>query len=209
MCNGGTIHFNKVAYETPCLLAIFTNTLTSDDVVTVFHEDELKALKTTDKIRRVISEHENKDVLYLFIHASGGLYSNRPPIEYFRDHAHYTVLEEDEFFNNCKAYGIPVDNLRMRLNYMSGTDPFLTRVHRLKFKGIELCDAVCSGQKTHEIRWNDRNYKTGDIIEPIAMSDNLIPIDHPINKKRYCIGHVSTGTGIVDGYCVFSIHEIK
>lgn len=97
----------------------------------------------------------------------------------------------------------------MWLNYMSGTDPFLTQIHKLKFRGIELCDAVCSGQKTHEIRWNDRNYKTGNIVEPIAMSDNLTPIDHPINKKRYCIGHVSTGTGIVDGYCVFSIHEIK
>lgn len=208
MHKGSLIHINKLAYETPCLLAIFTNTL-SGDTVTVFHLDEIKMLKITDKIRCIVFDHKDKEVLYLFIHASGGLYSNRPPIEYFKDHARYTVLEEDAFFDNCKAYGVPTDNLRMRLNYMSGSDPLLTQIHKLKFRGIELCDAVCSGQKTHEIRWNGRNYKTGDIIEPIAMSDNLTPIDHPINKKRYCIGYVSTGTGIVDGYCVFSIHEIK
>lgn len=197
-----------MAYETPCLLAIFTETL-SDDTVTVFHRDEIKMLKITDKIHSIISGHKDKEVLYLFIHASGGLYSSRPAIEYFRDHVRYTLLDEDEFFDNCKAYRVPTDNLRMRLNYMSGSDPFLTQIHKLKFRGIDLCDAVCSGQKTHEIRWNDRNYKTGDIIEPIAMSDNLTPIDHPINKKRYCIGYVSTGTGIEDDYCVFSIHEIK
>lgn len=79
------------------------------------------------------------------------------------------------------------------------------KVHRLKFKSISLCDAVYSGTKTHEVRFNDRDYKTGDLILPIAMEDNLTPVIHPINNMVYEVGYVSQGTGIADGYCVFSI----
>ncbi len=78
--------------------------------------------------------------------------------------------------------------------------------HRIKFKGRDLCDAVYARRKVHEIRLNDRNYQEGDFIEPIALDDDLNPIEHLINNVTYKVGFVSTGRpGIEDGYCVFTL----
>jgi len=85
------------------------------------------------------------------------------------------------------------------------------KTHTIKFKGKELCDAVYSGRKTHEIRLNDRDYAEGDLIEPIAVDSNCNPIAHPINNVTYKIGFVSEEWKdvIADGYCVFSIRVLE
>lgn len=85
------------------------------------------------------------------------------------------------------------------------------KIHTLKFRGKDLCDAVYEGRKTHEIRVNDRDYHEGDLIEPIAVDENIKPIQHPINHVTYKIGYVSHGGGhgIDKEYCVFSIKAVE
>ncbi len=82
-------------------------------------------------------------------------------------------------------------------------------VHRIKFKGKNLCDAVYSGEKTFEIRKNDRNYKVGDIVCPIPVDDNEELMAHPLSNKRYLITYVSVKWQdiLANGYCVFSMRE--
>lgn len=83
------------------------------------------------------------------------------------------------------------------------------QIHELKFRGKELCDAVYSGYKRFEIRYNDRNYKSGDIIKPIPLDDDLHPMEHPISDATYFITYISKGPtfGIPEGWCVFGIEE--
>lgn len=81
------------------------------------------------------------------------------------------------------------------------------KIHELKFKGRDLCDAVYTGRKVHEIRKNDRDYKVGDLIRPLPIDDSLIPINHPISTVTYEITFVSYSWKdvIKDGYVVMSI----
>ena len=78
-------------------------------------------------------------------------------------------------------------------------------VHKIKIKK-KYYDAVLSGEKTFEIRKNDRDYQVGDIIHfvPIADDCNMII---PHNPNEYKITYVFHGGeyGLEKGYCVFGI----
>ena len=65
-------------------------------------------------------------------------------------------------------------------------------------------DAVISGQKTFEVRKNDRNYQRGDHVIFTAVVNGK-KINHPINKEQYEITYVLSGWGLKDGYVVFGI----
>lgn len=82
--------------------------------------------------------------------------------------------------------------------------------HNLKFKGKWLCDVVYERLKTCEIRKNDRDYHVGDLIHPIAIDDDYIPFEHPINDVTYQITYIAYGAGdlIKRGYCVFSMRPV-
>ena len=77
--------------------------------------------------------------------------------------------------------------------------------HKIKIKK-KYYDVVLSGEKTFEIRKNDRDYKVGDIIHfvPIADDCNMII---PHNPNEYKITYVFHGGeyGLEKGYCVFGI----
>lgn len=79
--------------------------------------------------------------------------------------------------------------------------------HVLKFKGADLCDAVYEGRKPYEIRFNDRDYKVGDIIQPVSIDEYHCRINHPIDSVRYVITYVSYEwpEALKEGYCVFGI----
>lgn len=85
------------------------------------------------------------------------------------------------------------------------------KTHCLKFKGLELCDAVYEGRKSYEIRKNDRDYQVGDIIRPIPLDDNLNAINHPIAQCTYVITFMSDKyEGVIaDDYCVFGIARVE
>ena len=81
-------------------------------------------------------------------------------------------------------------------------------VHRLEIEE-PYADAVVSGDKNFEVRYDDRGYQRGDIIDFFCIesgSKNTV-ISHPIDKKQYIITYVLHGWGMKDGWCAFGIKE--
>lgn len=77
--------------------------------------------------------------------------------------------------------------------------------HAIKIKEVYF-NAVLSGEKTFEIRKNDRDYKVDDIIHFVPVDDEcgmIIPHD----PNAYRITYVFHGGeyGLEEGYCVFGI----
>lgn len=83
------------------------------------------------------------------------------------------------------------------------------KTHEIKLR-LEFCDAVLNGEKTFEIRKNDRGYQKGDHIKFIPVSVKVFetPTFHEIANKEYEITYVLSGWNINEGYVIFSIKEI-
>lgn len=81
------------------------------------------------------------------------------------------------------------------------------KTHELKLN-INFCDDVLYGNKSFEIRFNDRNYESGDLIKFIPVRDNGEPCYHEIGFYIYGIMYVLDGWGLKDGYVVFSIKKL-
>lgn len=81
--------------------------------------------------------------------------------------------------------------------------------HKIKIEK-PYADAVLSGEKTFEVRYDDRGYQKGDEIEFIVIDpknyDN--PITHPLDGRIFYITYVLHGWGIKEGWCVFGIKEV-
>ena len=80
--------------------------------------------------------------------------------------------------------------------------------HHLKLSD-KFADAVFSGEKTFEVRLNDRGYNKGDRIVFTVIDDVNIPIRHPLNDKVFEIAYVLSGWGIQEDYVVFSIKRVE
>ena len=89
------------------------------------------------------------------------------------------------------------------------------KTHNLKLS-IEFCDAVLSGEKTFEVRKNDRGFQTGDLIRFIPTdvtsyrsSDGTVRehAKHEISGHTYKITYILNGWGIKNGYVVLGIRE--
>lgn len=87
------------------------------------------------------------------------------------------------------------------------------KTHNLKLS-IEFCDAVLSGEKTFEVRKNDRGFQTGDLIRFIPTdgtsyrsSDGTVRehAKHEISGHTYKITYILNGWGIKNGYVVLGI----
>ena len=81
--------------------------------------------------------------------------------------------------------------------------------HKIKIKK-RYYDAVLKGEKTFEIRKNDRDYKVGDIINFIPIADECDMI-LPHNQTSYKVTYVFHGGeyGLEEGYCVFGIAPVE
>lgn len=77
------------------------------------------------------------------------------------------------------------------------------KTHKLKLN-IKFCDAVLSGEKTFEIRINDRGFQVGDHIKFISV-DDLGICKHDIIKKEYEITYMLIGWD----YVALAIREVK
>ena len=82
----------------------------------------------------------------------------------------------------------------------------------MKVHVIKICedfaDAVLSGEKTFEVRENDRGYQKGDIVQFKVLERGGLSFEksnHKLIGKRYRITYVLNGWGISDGFVVFSI----
>lgn len=80
------------------------------------------------------------------------------------------------------------------------------RIHNLKILN-DFADAVVAGDKTFEIRENDRGFQKGDFIKFQAMETSSFKKQHLINDKLYEITFVLNGWGLKNGYVALGIKE--
>lgn len=89
------------------------------------------------------------------------------------------------------------------------------RVHELKC-WPQYFDAVAGGEKTFEVRRDDRGFQRGDtVVLQRTYPDNLYTVKRDIrgevcDQLRFRIGWILTGgqLGIEPGYVVFSLERI-
>lgn len=75
-------------------------------------------------------------------------------------------------------------------------------------------DAIKAGDKTHDLRHNDRNYQVGDILD-LMRYDNIngcytgdscqVEITYITNRERPC---AFSGSVLDRDYCILSIRKI-
>ena len=80
------------------------------------------------------------------------------------------------------------------------------KIHTIKLNEY-FCDPVLSGDKTFEVRRNDRGYQAGDYVRFVSVDDVLNKAHHPIDKEIFKITYVLSGWGIQDGFVVFGIQK--
>ena len=78
------------------------------------------------------------------------------------------------------------------------------QTHRIKLNW-NYADAVLSGEKTFEIRYNDGGYQKGDIVRFIVVDDCKCRIPHGLNDKPFKITYLLHGFGLEKDWCVFGI----
>lgn len=85
--------------------------------------------------------------------------------------------------------------------------------HKIKIQK-QFADEIAKGNKTFEVRKNDRAYQTGDniIFEVIDEDGNKYDgkdyLKHSIDGKMYQITYVLSGWGIEKDYVVFSFYKV-
>lgn len=79
--------------------------------------------------------------------------------------------------------------------------------HQLKLRE-EYADAVLSGEKNFEIRYNDRDYHKGDLIyfRVIDKYGNDIP-EHKLNGREFEITYVLADFGLQDNFVALGIMQ--
>ena len=81
------------------------------------------------------------------------------------------------------------------------------RIHDLKILN-DFADSVVAGDKTFEIRENDRGFQKGDFIKFQATDRiGINNYSHLINNKLYEITYVLNGWGIKNGVVALAIKE--
>lgn len=86
--------------------------------------------------------------------------------------------------------------------------------HELK-TDPELFDAVALSDKTHEIRFNDRQFQVGDwlILRRTEHTGeemrNGAPLVYSGKMISAMVTHVLTGYGLLEGWCVLSIKNVR
>lgn len=84
------------------------------------------------------------------------------------------------------------------------------KVHEVKIYE-SYADAVLNGEKTFEIRYNDRGYQKGDRLKfQVVEDDSLFHVPfHELNEKEYEITYVHSGLGMAENYVALAIREVK
>jgi hypothetical protein len=80
------------------------------------------------------------------------------------------------------------------------------RTHKLKL-ALAYCDAVLSGEKSFEIRFNDRGFQKGDRIQ-FQCIDEGATCAHKINKEEFVITYALAHKGLADEWIALSIKKV-
>lgn len=84
------------------------------------------------------------------------------------------------------------------------------KVHKVKIYE-SYADAVLSGEKTFEIRNNDRGYQKGDRLKFYVTENGgvLHKALHGLFEKEYEITYVHSGLGMKEGYVALAIKAVE
>ena len=108
--------------------------------------------------------------------------------------------------DRCISCGEIVPEGRMVCpNCERGRKPMI-QTHCIKIQQ-KFADAVFCGDKSFEIRYNDRGYQKGDLIRFRVMDGDDFNKYHFLNDKTYEITYVLSGWGICEGYVGLAIKE--
>lgn len=86
------------------------------------------------------------------------------------------------------------------------------RIHELKTDPA-VFDAVARGDKTHEIRLNDRGFAVGDTLllretestgSAMRSAPKLYPLVYTGRTATRIVSHIQIGYGLADGWCILS-----
>lgn len=81
-------------------------------------------------------------------------------------------------------------------------------IHQLKLVGADLADAVLAGDKTYEIRVDDRKYSVGDMLyQTLYDSEKDIYLRHDVSSYMYIVSYLSRMSEEDGGYVVMGIHK--
>ena len=84
--------------------------------------------------------------------------------------------------------------------------------HLLKIRA-DFADRVLSGEKTFELRKNDRDFQRGDeiIFQVVRLYGSACEADeeHLLNEKTYTITYVLSGWGLKKGYVALGIKPVQ
>lgn len=82
-------------------------------------------------------------------------------------------------------------------------------IHNIKILKV-FAEAVAKGDKTFEIRENDRGYQKGDHIRFKTIDrSGILVLDSPLDNKEYEITYILNGWGLRDGWVVLAIKEVQ
>lgn len=88
----------------------------------------------------------------------------------------------------------------------------MNKKHRIKTHS-KYWTSIRNGQKRFEVRKNDRDYQTGDLLELVLTED--LPLGMPKSEEELVIvaevGYILHGGqfGIEPGYCVIQLENIR
>ena len=82
----------------------------------------------------------------------------------------------------------------------------MRRTHEIKLSR-EFQDSVLSGDKSFEVRFNDRGYQKGDYVK-FWVTDRK-NVDEPLDEKLFEITYVLSGWHIEPNYVVFGIRPVE
>ena len=83
----------------------------------------------------------------------------------------------------------------------------MRKTHEIKLN-YEFQKPILDGDKTFEVRYNDRGYQKGDYVKFHVHEGRRI-IHEPIEEKLYEITYVLSGWHIEHGYVVFGIKQVE
>lgn len=73
--------------------------------------------------------------------------------------------------------------------------------------------AVAAGAKTHEIRFNDRDFQIGDVLhlrETLATGEEMragAPLEYTGRHALREVSHIQAGYGLIDGWVILSFKQ--
>lgn len=76
--------------------------------------------------------------------------------------------------------------------------------HKLKIEPVYL-DNLLDGRKKVEIRYNDRDYQVGDVLE--FTDYRGCGLNHPTYSFR--VTHIHSGLGMADNYVALSVERVE